>query len=57
VVLDSERLHTSRSFYGIPHITVEAYDSNDRFVKILHIDEEGQSGELIDPDANTLAKR
>jgi hypothetical protein len=49
--------HISRSFLGKEHITVEAYDAQNRFVKVLHISRDGNDGELIVPDANTLAKR
>ena len=34
----------------------EAYDSEDRFVKLLHISENCDTGELMDPDAKALAK-
>jgi len=53
----SDPLHTSRSYWGLPHYTVEAYNSENHLVKVIHVGENGGGGEYFDPDANTLKKR
>jgi len=55
--LSSSPIHTSESFAGKEHLTVEAYDGEDSLVKILHITPDGNDGEILVPSERSLEKR
>ena len=54
----SQGIHESGSYDGKSHLTVEAYDANDRLVKYCHIDADNPIlGEIFDPDDKSYKKR
>ncbi|ETW75549.1 hypothetical protein HETIRDRAFT_107905 [Heterobasidion irregulare TC 32-1] len=51
-------VHESNSYDGKSHLTVEAYDANDRLVKYCHVDAVNPIlGEIFDPDDKSYKKR
>lgn len=56
--LYSQGVHESKSYDGKSHLTVKAYDANDRLVKYCHVDADNRIlGEIFDPDDKSYKKR